>query len=89
MDPIERAARALCKHEGHAENIKFEGGKMWESYIPEVRIVIEALRKPSPEMTFAGEKLLADDRMHSVSRTDIRDSWIAMVDALLNKGVSG
>lgn len=84
MEPIERAARALCAYEGHPENIKFEGGKMWESYVPAVRIVIQALRKPSLEMSRAGEKLLADDRKHSVSHTDMGDSWVVMVDALLS-----
>lgn len=89
MDPIEQAARALCAHEGNPENIRFEGRKMWESYIPAVRVVIQAIRRPSLEMNRAGEKLLADDRMHSVSHIDMGDSWAVMVDALLNKGVSG
>jgi len=30
---LERAARALCRHEGHPENIQFEGRPMWESYM--------------------------------------------------------
>ena len=89
MELMERAARALCRHEGHPENIKFEGRKMWESYVPAVRVVIQAIRKPSLDMSRAGEKLLADHRMHSVSHTDMADSWAVMVDALLNKGVSG
>ncbi len=27
MEPIKRAARALCAFEGHPENIKFKSGK--------------------------------------------------------------
>lgn len=88
MDPIERAARALCKYGGHPENIKFEGGKMWESYVPEVHVVIEALRTPSPEMAFAGERLLGEERCHSIDESDMRDSWIVMIDALLGSQVS-
>jgi hypothetical protein len=61
---------------------------MWESYIPAVRVVIQAIRKPSLEMSRAGEKLLGDDRMHSVSQNDMRDSWIVMINALLNQGES-
>lgn len=40
---IERAARALCRFQGHPENIKFEGRPMWESYIPEAKAELEAL----------------------------------------------
>lgn len=39
---IEAAAKALCRHEGHPEKIKFEGKPMWESYLPEARVAIEA-----------------------------------------------
>lgn len=41
--PLELAARALCRHAGHAENARFEGRPMWEIFIPEARAVLEAL----------------------------------------------
>jgi len=31
---LEAAARALCRYDGHPENIKFEGKPMWRSYLP-------------------------------------------------------
>lgn len=40
---LERAARALCRHDGHPENTKFEGRPMWESYIPAAQAVLDAL----------------------------------------------
>lgn len=40
--PRERAARALCRLDGHPENIKFEGAPMWQSYLPQVDAVLEA-----------------------------------------------
>nr|WP_176024236.1 hypothetical protein [Brucella pseudintermedia] len=40
--PRERAARALCRKQGMPENIKFEGRPMWESYLDQVDIVLEA-----------------------------------------------
>lgn len=40
--PRERAARALCTSRGLPENTKFEGRPMWESFLPEVDIVLEA-----------------------------------------------
>lgn len=39
----ELAARALCRHDGHAEDIKFEGKRMWESYLPAADAVLEAI----------------------------------------------
>lgn len=40
--PRERAARALCRMDGHPEDIKFEGAPMWRSYLPQVDAVLEA-----------------------------------------------
>lgn len=82
--PIERAARALCSLEGHPENIKFEGRPMWESYLPNARIVISAIREPSAAVLDALQvslpvvggdwEYLADDAC---------EHWHAMIDALL------
>jgi hypothetical protein len=40
----EVAARALCRCDGHPEDIKFEGRPMWESYLPQADAVLKALR---------------------------------------------
>jgi len=40
--PRERAARALCTARGLPENTKFEGRPMWESFLPEIDIVLKA-----------------------------------------------
>lgn len=39
---IEAAARALCRLDCHAENIRFEGKLMWQSYPPAAKAAIEA-----------------------------------------------
>lgn len=44
--PRERAARALCTSRGLPENTKFEGRPMWESFLPEVDIVLQAALPP-------------------------------------------
>lgn len=44
--PRERAARALCSSKGLPENTKFEGRPMWESFLPEVDIVLKAALSP-------------------------------------------
>lgn len=40
--PRERAARALCRLEGHPEDIPFERRPMWKSYLGHVDAVLEA-----------------------------------------------
>lgn len=41
---VEQVARALCSHDGHPENIRFEGGAMWESYVPPARAALAAVK---------------------------------------------
>ena len=41
--PLELACRALCRFKGLPENTKFEGRPMWESFVPEVRVVLGAV----------------------------------------------
>lgn len=40
--PRERAARALCRLDGHPENTMFEGKPMWMSYLDQVDAVLKA-----------------------------------------------
>lgn len=54
VDPLERAARALCTLDGHPENIRFEGAPMWQSYMPQVRAVVSAIREANNAMLGAG-----------------------------------
>lgn len=54
-DPREAAARALCRREGHPENITFEGKPMWQSYLDVVDTVLEAI-KPEPFGRHAGQE---------------------------------
>ena len=51
MKTIERAARALCKFDGHAENIRFEGEPMWRSYVPQARALLDSVRATPPAGT--------------------------------------
>lgn len=41
--PRERAARALARFNDVPENTKFDGRPMWESFLPEVDVVLEAV----------------------------------------------
>lgn len=40
--PRELAARALCRFRGLPEDTRFEGGPMWQSFLPEVDAVLRA-----------------------------------------------
>jgi hypothetical protein len=51
MKTIEQAARALCKFDGHAKNITFEGAPMWQSYVPQVRALLGSVRSAAPAGT--------------------------------------
>lgn len=39
----EIVARALCRHDGHPEDIKMGGRPMWESYLDQADAVLKAL----------------------------------------------
>ncbi|MGF7152595.1 hypothetical protein [Novosphingobium gossypii] len=80
---LERMARALCTADGLPENTHFEGKPMWENFIPRARAALEAIRTPTMAMAKAGDKLLSDDRGHSLSALDLADAWELMVDAAL------
>lgn len=43
-EPLERVARALCRADGHPEDIKFEGKPMWMSYTEEATTVLAGLK---------------------------------------------
>lgn len=40
MNPLERAARALCSLDGHPENATMDGKPLWQNYLPEARAAI-------------------------------------------------
>lgn len=54
----ERAARALCALDGHPSDIRFEGEPMWKSYLPQVRVVLEALQDPGMERDDGWERVI-------------------------------
>lgn len=39
---------ALCRSNGHRENIKLGGASMWENYLPNAAIVFAELGKDCP-----------------------------------------
>lgn len=75
----ELAARALCRFDGHPENIKFEGRPMWESYLPQADAVLAAIASAPTQQTLEyipvrvyhvlrrlAQGAIASDTMHGV-----------------------
>lgn len=97
---IERVARALCSADGHPENIQFEGKPMWQSYLPNARKAIEAMREPSHAMqkaaceqrvSFRSGSGMYDIGNLSMEYPDEPDKgactvWRAMIDAAMQGG---
>lgn len=77
--PLERVARALCSADGHPENIQFEGRPMWESYLPNARATIEAMREADMPMISA-----AAFKAEQIGKGDFGGIYRAMIDAALN-----
>lgn len=76
MNPLERAARALCELDGHPPGATMDGKPLWQDYLPEVRAVLAAVREPSEAMVNATPA----DRNRPIYPEDI---WQAMIDAIM------
>ena len=87
MTPIERAARALCRLDGHPEMATMDGKPLWQDYLPEARAVIEALHEPSQSMREAGAEIvraLCPDHSPAAAEDDAASVWRLMIDAMQN-----
>ncbi|WP_031304864.1 hypothetical protein [Sphingobium quisquiliarum] len=85
MTPIERAARALCKLDGHSEDGVRDGEPLWESYVSQVRAVLEALHEPSSRMAEAGAELIkyvGPEESETGYQNDATNVWRMMIDAM-------
>jgi hypothetical protein len=83
-DPIQRAAEALAKIAGDAEQ------DAWKRYVPTVRTVLEALNDPTATMIDAGNEAMrgawADRGLGAppvAGDAAVAASWEAMLDRLL------
>lgn len=69
--PLERAARALCELDGNPPGATFEGRPMWESYLPQVRAVVEALNEAdslASEIEYRIETVRGDHAVLTISK---------------------
>ena len=85
MTLMERAARALCRFDEHPEDEEREGRPLWESYVPQVRAVLEAIHEPSLSMMEAGAevvKYVSPDEAARGYQGDAANVWRFMIDAM-------
>ncbi|WP_236575251.1 MULTISPECIES: hypothetical protein [unclassified Sphingobium] len=85
MTPLERAARALCKLDGHAEDGEREGKPLWRSYLPQAQAVLDAIQEPSLHMTEAGAAVIryvGPEESQSGYQGDAANVWRFMIDAM-------
>jgi hypothetical protein len=85
MKPIERAARAICTLKGNPEEAVHEGKPMWQSYLPQVAAVVEALHEPSERMKESGGEIFHGynpDHSEFANQSDATDVWRMMIDAM-------
>lgn len=83
--PIERAARALARLDGNPEATKFEGRPMWESYLDQVRVVLEAVRDLDTGTCLDAFGHPGSDLNHN---KDVA-LYQGVIDALLHKTIRG
>ena len=85
MTPIERAARALSKLNGHPDEGERQGKPLWRGYLPQVYAVLEAIHEPSLRMTEAGATIIryvGPDESPSSYQGDAANAWRFMIDAM-------
>ena len=85
MTLMERAARALCRLDGHRDDEEREGRPLWQCYVPQVRTVLEAIHEPSSTMMEAGAeviKYVSPDEAMPGYQGDAANVWRFMIDAI-------
>lgn len=82
---IESAARALCRLDGRSEDEESEGKPLWQSYLPQVRTVLEAIHEPSLQMAEAGAEVIRYANPEEATlgfQGDAANVWRFMIDAI-------
>ncbi|MFZ2998148.1 hypothetical protein [Sphingobium sp.] len=85
MKPIERAARTLCALDGKLEDDDFKGKPMWQSYLPRVLAVVDALHEPSEVMKEAGSEIFKGynpEQSNHAHLSDAANVWRYMIDSM-------
>lgn len=85
MNPIEKAARALCAVHGDNPDDAIDGAVRWTHYTPHVAAVLKALHEPSPAMKEAGSEIIrhvGHEESKQGHLSDAANVWRFMMDVL-------
>lgn len=77
---LERVARALCELDANPPNATMDGKPLWQSYLPEARAAIMALREPDLAMVNAAALKAAQ-----IGEGDFGGIYRAMIDAAMTE----
>lgn len=85
MSPIERAARALCELDNNPPGATMDGKPLWMDYLPEVRVVVEALSAGIEETAdnadwaaqFLESSKAASDSARLIAAVEVLDALLA------------
>lgn len=89
MNPIEKAARSLCRAQGDDEDSLSAGAPCWTVYLPQVVAVIDALHEPNLLMQEAGSEIIrhvGGEESETGYQSDAANVWRFMMDALHQDG---
>lgn len=89
MNPIEKAARNLCRIDGQDADALLAGAPHWTAYLPQVMGVIEALYEPGAAMKEAGSEVIrhvGHEETEAAYYSDAANVWRFMIDALRQDG---
>ena len=85
MEPIEKAARALCQIQDDDGDDVISGSPRWTHYRAQVLLVLDALREPSQAMKEAGSEIIRHVGSEETSmghESDAANIWRFMIDML-------
>lgn len=80
--PLERAARALCSLAGNPENTTFEGKPMWQSYLPQARAVLLAVKDSGANVSAVGGEQISTEGFKLGAQV-AACTWDRMIGAIL------
>ena len=89
MNPIEKAARSLCRVQDDDEDSLSAGTPPWMAYLPQVMAVVDALHEPDQVMQEAGSEIIRHvgrEETETGYQSDAANVWRFMIDALHQDG---
>lgn len=85
MNPVEKAARSVCRLEGELEDDVSVSAPRCAAYLLQVKVVLEALHEPNASIKKAGSEIIrhvGSEESDLGYQSDAANVWRFMIDAL-------